>query len=490
MISKSDYMTYLQSQAILWHQKNRPDLLPQDDDPSAEARMTEGKAVEALARRLFPEGRVIDHDKPFEGVLADSVRAIETAKPGQPVFQAVVQAGDLLCECDVLIRRETDLTDLYEIKASNEVKEEHLPDVAFQRRVLDNAGILGGRTHLVHLNRDYVRRGEVVPSELFAVEDVTEATGCLEVELDEHLDEMRRMLASPEPPVRLGEDAIDPRDHPMLFPDVAAIEHSVFDLYRGRKKAVELYEASVVSTADIPPDVALTDRQQIQVQCERSGIPCVDRDEIDRFLGSLERPLYLLDFETMAPAIPLVDGTRPYRQTPFQFSLHVCRSLDEEPEHHGWIWDPDSEGDPRLELLNRLRDLLGGAGSIIVYNASFERMILRQAAAAYPEYAGWADSILDRIVDLLIPFRSFAAYHPDQHGSCSIKRVLPAWCPGCGYEGMAIADGEAAAREFVRVTFGGGGADREAVVRSLNAYCRQDTMAMLDLLRALSRVSA
>jgi hypothetical protein len=167
-------------------------------------------------------------------------------------------------------------------------------------------------------------------------------------------------LASPEAPqINLSEDDIDPRHYPLLFPGIAACEHNVFNLYQGKKKAVELYQQGVVATTDIPPGFPLTDRQRIQVEAERSGQLHLDKAEIRRFLGTLEWPLLFLDFETMAPAVPLVDGTRPYQQVPFQFSLHVCPSLDAEPEHYGWIWNPDGEGDPRQELCSRLEDLLG-----------------------------------------------------------------------------------------------------------------------------------
>jgi hypothetical protein len=33
-------------------------------------------------------------------------------------------------------------------------------------------------------------------------------------------------------------------------------------------------------------------------------------------------PTYFLDFETIAYAVPLCQGTRPYQQIPFQFSVH------------------------------------------------------------------------------------------------------------------------------------------------------------------------
>ncbi|MFC1451926.1 DUF2779 domain-containing protein [Verrucomicrobiota bacterium] len=490
MISKTDYLTWLSCLALLWYAKRDPEKLPQEEDPSADARMAEGKAVEALARRLHPIGTVIDHDRPFEEVIAASREAIGKAAPGTPACQALVRAGDLVCETDILLPVDGGRLDLFEVKATNEVKDEHLPDVAFQRHVLEQAGLSVRKAHVVHLDREYARDGGIDPGKLFVIEDVTAETGALVKEAASGIEEIQRVLASPvPPPIRLGEDDLDPRDYPLLFPDVAAAEHPVFDLYRGRQKAVEFYGQGIVATADIPKGSALTARQRVQVECEREGEPFLDRDAIRRFLSCLKAPLMFLDFETMAPAIPLVDGTSPYQQTPFQFSLHSCRSLEAEPEHRGWIWDPVTEGDPRLELLRRLEHSLEAEGSVIVYNAAFERMVLRQAAEAFPEFADFVEGVLDRVADLLVPFRSFAAHHPDQRGSCSIKAVLPAWC-GKGYDSMAISGGEQAAREFVRVMFGDGAADRDAVRRSLEEYCALDTMAMLGLLRALTNAAA
>jgi hypothetical protein len=80
-----------------------------------------------------------------------------------------------------------------------------------------------------------------------------------------------------------------------------------------------------------------------------------------------------------------------------------------------------------------------------------------------------------RFVDLLQPFRAFRYYHPAQHGSASMKAVLPA-LTGRGYEDLAIRDGDTASREFLRVTFGNSEPEeRDRVYRRLAQYCGLDT---------------
>ena len=60
----------------------------------------------------------------------------------------------------------------------------------------------------------------------------------------------------------------------------------------------------------------------------------------------------------------LCDGTKPYQQVPFQFSVHV------ENEHYKYLHD--SESDPREKFLMELKKSLGTSGSILVYYKSFE----------------------------------------------------------------------------------------------------------------------
>ena len=495
IITKTDYLTYLTCPALLWYREHDPEKVS-IADPSAEARMREGKAVEVVARQLFPNGTAIDHSGGLSSILRSSDAAIRSSSLGHPIFQALISSGTLVCESDILVPLEVGEFDLFEVKATNDVKEEHYPDVAFQRHVLKEAGLVIRKAHVIHLNRDYVKQGDIDPEELFIIEDVTEATDDMLSAIPGQLEDMQDMLsADSAPPIRFGEDDIDPRQYPLLFPDVAAEKHNVFTLYRGGKKSWDLYELGIVSIADIPQDVSLTDRQRIQVEREKAGsatsgthLPYINATKIREFEDKIVWPAYFMDFETMAPAIPLLDGTSPYQQVPFQFSVHVMNGLDQEAVHHSWIWDGDLATDPRLQLLEGLQSVLSGSGSIIVYNESFERNILKQAANAFPAFSSWVDDIDGRLLDLLVPFRNFWVYDREQCGSASIKHVLPAWT-GKSYDDMAIGNGQAAAQEYMRVMFGENVThdDKESVLRNLGEYCGLDTMGMIWLLQELDR---
>ena len=95
-------------------------------------------------------------------------------------------------------------------------------------------------------------------------------------------------------------------------------------------------------------------------------------------------------------------------------------------------------------------------------------------------------AVVDRLVDLLRLVKEHC-YHPDFHGSFSIKHVLPALAPGFGYDDLDITDGGMASVAFQEIlppdTVP---ARRGALQKSLLAYCKRDTEAMLELYKALS----
>jgi len=249
-------------------------------------------------------------------------------------------------------------------------------------------------------------------------------------------------------------------------------KNSVFDLYRGGKKSFDLFDNGCESIKEIPDDFKLNDKQEIQKECEKTGKPYINKEGIKSFLDTLEEPLYYLDFETLSTAVPIYDGTKPHQQIPFQFSLHV------NGKHISFL--ASGKDDPREEFIKKLKESLGETGSIIVYNQAFEIGRLRELAEMFPDYKNWVESVIGRVVDLLIPFRGFHYYHPSQCGSASIKKVLPA-VTGKSYDGMEINNGSDAALAYFKL-------DDEKTREALEKYCCLDTEGMIWILDELKEI--
>ena len=182
--------------------------------------------------------------------------------------------------------------------------------------------------------------------------------------------------------------------------------------------------------------------------------------------------------------MPPWDGTRPYQQVPFQYSLHILREPDGELEHFEYLHRDLSN--PMLGVIESLRNNIGNEGSILVWYEAFEKTRNSEMAEIYPEAAAFLNSINDRIIDLMKPFSQDMVRDAAFMGSSSIKKVLPVLVPDLSYESLDIQEGVEAALKWKMVTLGEATeAERSKVYSNLIEYCRLDTLAMVKIHKLL-----
>jgi hypothetical protein len=486
LISKSQFLAGRQCKKLLWNALNAKDQMP-EPDAAEQAIFDQGKLVGALAKSLYPDGIEVSAGvTDFDQLLQNSLEATKTRKP---LFEAGFVYNGGLARADILNPVGKDAWDIVEVKSATEVKDVNLIDLAFQVFVYTGAGLNIHRCYVMCVNREYVRRGTIDPKKFFNLVDVTKEVSGLSREIKPQLEDMFNTIRrKQEPEIKIGPYCSNP--HPCPLQDKCwsfLPAGNLFDLYYGGKKCWRLFQGGIVSLKDIPESVDLTERQMIQRKVALTGQPHIDRKALASFLKRLKYPVSYLDFETFSTAIPLFDGLTPYQQVPFQFSLHRVTAPGAALEHHAFL----AAGcvDPRPEFLNRLRDCIGDEGTVVVYNESFEKGVLTKLAESFPEHAVWIENVKRRFVDLLKPFQSFNYYHPEQHGSASIKSVLPVWT-GHSYTNLEIKEGGQASLEFLRVTFGDvQEMERQKVRQQLERYCGLDTEGMVWILEHLRRLA-
>ncbi len=487
-LSKSTFLMGRQCSKLLWFRYNAKDQIPAPDE-ATQAVFDQGNEVGALAHQLFPGGIEIDTAPgDFDGAIR---RTNEALKLRRPIYEATFAHGGGYARVDILVPVAGHAWDLVEVKSTTSLKEDvHLPDIAFQAYVLTGAGIKLRKCFLAHINGEFVRRGEINPQKFFTLEDVTKPVSAMTRDIEEQIEAMQRVIrAKAHPEIQIGPHCSNPYSCPLQNRCWSFLpEASVFTLYRGGAKGFALLQQGIQKLADIPADVTLSDNQSIQRAALLAGQPHIDRPALAAFLGQIEHPVSYLDFETIGTAIPLFDGVRPYQQIPFQYSLHIRRRANAKPEHRSFL--AEGTADPRPEFMRQLRADLPDTGSVVAYNASFEISRLKECCELLPKFKPWLRKVTPRVVDLLLPFRGFRYHHPDQKGSNSMKAVLPA-LTGQGYEKLAIQEGGAASREFLRVTFGDvTAAERRRVRRDLEEYCARDTLGMVQIVDRLKRLTA
>jgi hypothetical protein len=477
-LSKSDYVLGLKCPLALWYKKYRKDLEP--EKPTAV--LERGNDVGALARERFPKGVIID-EKPWESQTAEHTKSC-VKKHAKYIYEAVVWLKDgEYCAADILKRNADGTYDIVEVKSTSSVHEYHLIDVSFQNYVFKKAGYKIRKCHIMTLNSEYVRKGELDLKKLFKLHDVTDELTPLK-EVEKNIAALRAMLGRKEPKCSIGVQCTKFHDCNYMFHCWRDIpEYSVFDILTTPKAEVIYNKHKTADIGKLAKFLFPTGAKKVDLESFLGKKTVSDPAKLREFLSALKYPLYFLDYETIAPAVPMFDNSRPYQAIPFQFSLHIQEKPSGKLKHVEYLHR--DRKDPRPKLIKALVDACGKKGSVVVYNAGFETGRNREMALDFPKYAKALLAINDRVVDLLVPFRSRHLYCYKQHGSASIKKVLPTFTE-ISYDSLDIGNGGVASDMFLAFMEGKlPETERDKMFADLLTYCDQDTIAMVELLRVV-----
>ena len=455
-------------------------------DAGQQAIFDSGTAVGELARQRFPNG-VLVAEQYYEHSQAErSTQALLSDASISALYEPAFTFQGIRTRVDVLLRGDGQSFDLVEVKSTTAARDHHTPDVAIQLHVVEGCGVSISRAYLMHINNAYLYQGGKHDlDQLFSLSDVTDQARQYGAEaIQSYLAEMWQALQlDVAPEIETGPHCTTPyrcpffghchRDEP---------EHPIRDLPRLRQGDHERLRASGIrDIGSVPPDFTGLSLMQLRVRDSVvTGQPFVGSNLAAR-LGEIVFPAIFLDFETVSLAVPVFPGTRPYQTIPFQWSMHV-REESGALTHNAFL--DQGPGDPRERFITGLLEAAPPEGSIVVYS-SYETTVLKGLAQEFPEYRGPLLALCERVVDLLWLIRE-NYYHPEFHGSFSIKSVLPALVPNLGYSDLGVADGVAASAAYARLISGDAPEQEKASLKqALLAYCERDTEAMVRVYEAL-----
>lgn len=488
-LSKSRVMAGLQCRKRLYLEAYHYDEKDQMD-PGRRAILEAGKQVGEVARGRYPGGITVAEDPQLhDQAVRETAAALAPSGPAA-IYEAAFTHAQIRARVDILARRAGKDWDLIEVKSSSGFKEEYLHDIAIQLHVAEGCGVQVGRAVLLYVNNQYVwPGGDYDLGALFTELDLTGEARASIPGLLECVERMRATLQATEiPEVAVGPHCRKPYVCPYYdYCHQGTPEHHVADLPRLSPKVYRaLLGADIVDIRDIPEEFdGLSDLQWRVRNCVLTGEPYT-HPELKTALEAVRYPIHFLDFETCNPAIPIIPGTKPFQQTPFQWSDHVLEAGG--TLHHRSYLHSDRT-DPRRPLTEALLEALDGDGSIVVYS-EFEARVIRALAEAHPSLASRLLPLVERrMVDLHHLIHSHY-YHPDFHGSFSIKDILPVLVAGLDYSDLEIREGSQAALAFAKMTHPRTAAyERDKLRDGLLAYCRRDTEAMLRLYQTLKENS-
>jgi predicted RecB family nuclease len=491
-LSKSRLMAFRQCARRLWLETHAPEL--RDESAATATRKQAGHALGDLARRLYDpadQGHVMDaRADGYAAVLKESAALL---RERQPLFEAGFCGAGTVAFADVLLpvkHQGQDAWRMVEVKSSTKVKDHNIDDAAVQCFAARSSGLNLASIRVANIDSTWTYPGNDDYSGLLRETDITQEAFERHDDVQEWVRSANEVLTQRlEPKVATGTHCSDPfpcgfREH--CEAGVPQTEFPVQWLPGAGAKLLtaHLSNPEVLDMRQVPNQ--LLNEKQLRVKIQTlSRKPWFDAAGAARALKAWNPPLHFLDFETIQFAVPIWAGTRPYQQMPFQFSLHKLRP-DGSTEHQEFL---DVSGQEPSELLARaLVQACESEGSVVAYNAAFEKSCIQALAHQLPALRSALLGIADRLVDLLPIVRNHY-YHPAQQGSWSIKNVLPAMVSHLRYEELeGVQDGSGAMEAYLEAIHPASNDAKRATLRQqLLDYCQLDTWAMVCIWRVMAQ---
>jgi hypothetical protein len=212
ILSKSTYIKGLQCEKALYLTKKHPYLR---DKLSLEkrAKFQRGTDVGILAQQYFPGGVNMAPNSPsqFPKRVKETMENLQNPAINV-MYEAVFQHNDTLVMVDILVR-EGDQWRAIEVKSSLKLSPTYYNDAALQYYVLHGCKVPLSDFQLMHVNGDYVKQGPIDVKQLFRLVSVMDYAREQEPIIAANVERLKNVVALPHAPqVEIGSHCHEPYD--------------------------------------------------------------------------------------------------------------------------------------------------------------------------------------------------------------------------------------------------------------------------------------
>lgn len=480
-LSKSKFISGIQCLKKLYFSVHEPELGTKASK-STQFLFEQGHEVGKIAQKQFPGGKLIDTK------ASDHAEAIKLTKEAMKsevpaIFEAAFDYKEIRIRVDILQRVKGGYK-LIEVKSGTSAKEVNLYDTAIQTFVLQGLGITLKGIYLMTINPKCV-----IPNykNLFALHDVRSDVSKIIGNIPDWLSKQRQALNRPETPTPpIGKHCLVP--FKCEFWNVCtkgAPKYPIWELrsFDWAKWNSKLEKKNWAIKDQVDKDLDPTQLKQKNSIAKKAAWVS---QRLSTALKPFKSPIHYLDFETTSMVVFLpFKGYHPYDQIPFQFSALYVNSKGTEKVTS---FLHTSTEDPLPTVAAALVGAFKEPGRIVVYNIGFESRMIKMMAKAVPNLRKDLLALVPRLIDIW-PVVKNNIYHPDFHGSYSLKDVYPVLCntkKGGDYSKLAISEGSAASVAFVESLKPDTTAKkRTQIQKDLIKYCAMDTKATYLVHKAL-----
>lgn len=462
-LSKTDFLHYLHCPKSLWLLKHKPDQYPHG-------------VFSEYIQKIIDEGYEVEEH--FKQLILSRVDT-ESHK-----FQRSFKSNQgLFAQADCVRDNGDGTITIYEVKSSTSVQrrspQNQVKDAAFQRIVAEKSGFRVAQVLLVHLNGDYVRNNFIEQNNLLNFVDVSDEIEGLLGETIIEIDAALELLKQTE---------IDETFCSCL--ELSKSNHcDTFGYFNPRIPDPSIYSIPRISRSKIRGFASnqrfeldqirldeVTEKQSLVLQSAHFKEPIINHEAISSWFARISYPLYFIDYETYASAIPIIRGARPHSPIVFQYSLHIKETPNSSSLRH--VEYLAEEAEMPLPLIEHMQENIRDTGSIISWHASFENTQNRNMAEMYPDKCDFLNGIISRTLDLEDIFKE-GYVDIKFNGSTSIKKVLPVLVPDLTYSDMEVSNGTDAMEAWKTLISSPPSEKRSQLKNSMLKYCALDTLAMV-----------
>ena len=415
ILSKSTYIKGLQCEKALYMQKKHPYLR---DKLSIEqrAKFQRGTDVGVLAHEVFPNGVDMSPNSPSQFPKKVKETWVNLSNPEVRVmYEAVFQYNDTLIMLDMLVRDGNKWLAV-EVKSSMRLSDTYYNDAALQYYVLHGCGVPLSDFRLMYLNGDYVKDGSIDVQQLFKMESVMEYVVEKEAFVVQNVERLKSVVALPHSPVvNIGTQCHNP--YPCDFQGhcwkLIPKNSFLFTTAMDDEALFQNYFNGVNTNAKMLQQIEPDSEEAHQIEALETNSYYVDYKTLYS-LAPQPKPksVAYLNLLLHRPAVPELDGTKPYEEMILAFALQ-----GEHESESCFVWDCFDDHSRWKEAIDLLVEKLSHYELIVCFSPQNLSTTLLRHEIIQNQTVGY------KIFNLFDVLQQSHFYHPAIKRGLTLQRL-------------------------------------------------------------------
>jgi hypothetical protein len=376
-----------------------------------------GHSVGFKARELFPDGLEGFQDgMTVEEAVINTRKLVDSGT--SVIYEAAFIHNQVLVITDMLVKENGKYIG-YEVKSSLKVSETYLKDACLQYYVMNHCLAAFEDMFLVTIHPDYRASPHANVRDLFKKRSVKEKALENYAFFAFKVDAAKQLLEKgivPDRPTGLHCFRPYQCDYFGTCWKNDLSEKSVFHLPLIDKGILlEWFHSGWKTFDQVPNEVISKPIHKRIKEALTTNEVVLDKVNLKQWIAKLEGYTAAFDIEVWAPAIPELEGTRPFEQIPFLISIYN--------ENGTFSYLADYVTDDRKMMASYICEKLAHYDTLLVYDKTLEVSVLNQLANLFPECRDDLKAIESKIVDVFDVVINGWYYHPKLLNNFSLKKL-------------------------------------------------------------------